>query len=117
MRRATQYCLVGFDGVDQQVRIIGPPRVDFVVDHDLVFRFLQFDHLAEFVGLAALLGPSTRRRVSALSRLSVSHNDLSANRIGVHRIKSFCIAKPMQKLCWTERRPRRERLWNFQARI
>ena len=32
------------------------------------------------------------------------------------RIKSFCIAKPMQKLCWTERRLRRERLWKFQAR-
>jgi hypothetical protein len=32
-----------FDGADQQVRIIGSPRVDFVVDHDLVFDLLQYD--------------------------------------------------------------------------
>jgi hypothetical protein len=38
-----------------------------------------------------------------------------AEQVLKERIKSFCIAKPIQKLGWTERRVRRERLWNFQA--
>ena len=41
---------------------------------------------------------------------------LGSYALTTYRIKSFCIAKPMQKLRWIERRPRRERLWNFQAR-
>ena len=34
--------------------MIGSPSIDFIVDDDLVFRFLQLDHLAELVGLAGL---------------------------------------------------------------
>src|SRR5579883_236597 len=51
---ATKLGLVDFDGRNQQVRIARPPIIDFVVDHDLVFGFLQLDHLAELVGLARL---------------------------------------------------------------
>jgi large subunit ribosomal protein L32 len=35
-----------------------PLIVDFMVDHDLVFRLLQFRHLAEFVGLARRSAPN-----------------------------------------------------------
>src|SRR5580658_4126908 len=53
-RRASQQGLMGLDGRDQQVRIIGPLRVDLVIGDDLVLRLLQFHHLAELVGLAGL---------------------------------------------------------------
>src|SRR5256885_1151360 len=39
-RCAPKPCLVRFDGRDQQIRIIGSPIVDFVVDHNMVFGFL-----------------------------------------------------------------------------
>jgi hypothetical protein len=45
---------MGFDGRNQQVGIAGPLIIDVVVDHNLVFGFLQFHHFAEFVGLARL---------------------------------------------------------------
>src|SRR5271169_5829398 len=53
-RSASEPCLMGFDGSDQQVRIAGTLIVDFVVGHDLVFGLLQFHHLAELVRLAGL---------------------------------------------------------------
>ena len=53
-RRAPEPGLVDFDGCDQQVGIIGPLIIDFVVDHDLIFGLLQLHYLAEFVGLAGL---------------------------------------------------------------
>src|SRR6516165_10171957 len=37
----------------EMVGIMGPSIVHFIVNHDLVFRLLQFDHLAEFSRLAA----------------------------------------------------------------
>src|SRR6202040_2992273 len=43
-----------FDRAKQQVRVAGPPIVDFVGDDDLVLRLLQFDDFAEFGGLAGL---------------------------------------------------------------
>ena len=43
-----------FESRNQQVRVVGPSIVDFIVDHNLVFRLLQFDHLAELVGLGGL---------------------------------------------------------------
>jgi len=51
MRCETEHCLMRFDGRDQQVRIAGPLGEHFIVDHDLVFGFLELDHLAELVGL------------------------------------------------------------------
>src|SRR5271166_84893 len=42
------------DGCDQQVRIIGPPSVDLVIDDDLVLCLLQLHHLSELVWLARL---------------------------------------------------------------
>src|SRR5246127_267249 len=53
-RHTPQLGLVGCDGRDQQIAIVRPPSVDFIVDNDLVFGFLQLDHLAELVGLAGL---------------------------------------------------------------
>ncbi len=38
-RSATEPCLMGFDGSDQQVRIAGTPIVDFVVGHNLIHIF------------------------------------------------------------------------------
>src|SRR5271168_1308864 len=35
-RNASEPCLMGFDGSDQQVRIAGTPIVDFVVGHNLL---------------------------------------------------------------------------------
>ena len=42
------------DSGDEQIRVAGRLIVDFVGDDDLVLRLLQFDHLAEFGGLAGL---------------------------------------------------------------
>src|ERR1700730_12928971 len=53
-RRAPQCGLMFLDGRDEQVRVGRALIVDLVVDHDLVLRFLQFDQLAELVGLAGL---------------------------------------------------------------
>src|SRR5215470_8539879 len=53
-RGAPQHGFMRCDGGDQQVRVGGTLIVDLEVDHDLVFRFLQFDELAKFVGLAGL---------------------------------------------------------------
>jgi hypothetical protein len=54
MRRASEQGLMRLDSGYQQVGIIWPPRVDLVIDHDLVLRLLQFHHLAELIGLAGL---------------------------------------------------------------
>src|SRR5437660_6624283 len=51
---ASEPCLLRFDRRDQQVRVVRPPIVDFIVDHNLVFRLLQLDHLSELVGLGGL---------------------------------------------------------------
>jgi hypothetical protein len=66
-RRATQHGFMRFDGWDQERGVVRALIVDLVVDHDLVFRFLQLDELAKFVGLARLplandLGTSSLRR-------------------------------------------------------
>src|SRR5215475_12651205 len=61
-RSATEPCLMGFDGSDQQVRIAGTPIVDFVVGHNLILGLLQFHHLAEFVWLAGLAFADDLRR-------------------------------------------------------
>ncbi len=62
-----------FDGRNQQVGIIGSLRIDFVVDHDLVFRFLQLHHLAELVGLARLaLANDLRRGLEKAQKLAFS---------------------------------------------
>src|ERR1700730_1334909 len=53
-RRASQPCLMRFDGCNQQVRIIRSPSVDFVIGDDLILRLLQLHHLAELIGLAGL---------------------------------------------------------------
>jgi hypothetical protein len=37
---------------DQQVRIVGSPSIDLIVDDDLVLGFLQLRDFAELVGLA-----------------------------------------------------------------
>src|SRR6478752_5805979 len=58
VRRAAQRCLMRFDRGEQQVRVAGPPIVDFVGDDDLVLRLLQFDDFAEFGGLAGLAFPN-----------------------------------------------------------
>ena len=58
VRRAAQRCLMRFDRGKQQVRVAGPPIVDFVGDDDLVLRLLQFDDFAEFGGLAGLAFPN-----------------------------------------------------------
>src|SRR4029077_7506243 len=58
VRRAAQRCLMRFDRAKQQVRVAGPPIVDFVGDDDLVLRLLQFDDFAEFGGLAGLAFPN-----------------------------------------------------------
>ena len=42
------------DGCDQQIAIMWPASVDFVIGDDLVLRFLQLHHLAQLVGLASL---------------------------------------------------------------
>jgi hypothetical protein len=52
-RRASQQGLMCLDGCDQQIGIMWPASVDFVIG-DMVLRFLQLDHLAELVGLASL---------------------------------------------------------------
>jgi hypothetical protein len=49
--RAPQFSLMRFNSGNQQIRIVGSPSVDLIIDHNLVFGFLQFDHLAELVGL------------------------------------------------------------------
>ena len=53
-RCASQQGLMCVDGCDQQVRIIGPKSVNFVIDDDLILRLLQLHDLAELVGLPAL---------------------------------------------------------------
>src|ERR1700687_2420600 len=53
-RNASEPCLMGFDGPDQQVRIAGTPIVDFVVGHNLVFGLPRLSHFAEFGRLASL---------------------------------------------------------------
>jgi hypothetical protein len=45
-RDARQLGAMAVEGWDQQVAIIGAPSVHFVVDDDLIFRFLQLEHLA-----------------------------------------------------------------------
>src|ERR1700674_2070446 len=61
-RRASEPCPMGFDGVDQQIRVAGPPTVDFVGGDDLVFGLLQLHHLAEFGRLAGLAFADDFRR-------------------------------------------------------
>jgi len=61
-RRASEPCPMGFDGADQQIRVAGPPIVDFVGGDDLVFGLLQFHHLAEFGRLAGLAFADDFRR-------------------------------------------------------
>src|SRR6266496_4002391 len=53
-RNPSQPGLVSGDGWDQQVRIVGSPSIDLIVDDDLILGFLQLGDLAEFVGLAGL---------------------------------------------------------------
>src|SRR5205823_14273898 len=60
MRRATQHCLMRFNRRNEQIRIVGSASVDLVIDDDLIFGFLQLDHLAELVGLGRL-APGLRR--------------------------------------------------------
>jgi hypothetical protein len=52
-RRPPQHGFMRFDGWDQQRGVVGTLLVDLVLDHDLVFRLLQLDELAKFVGLAS----------------------------------------------------------------
>jgi len=42
------------DRWDQQIRVMRPLRIYFVINDDLVRRLLQLQQLAEFSGLAAL---------------------------------------------------------------
>src|SRR5262249_20798360 len=53
-RHTAQHGFVRFDGWDQERGVVGALIVNLVVDHDLVFRFLQLDEFAKFVGLAGL---------------------------------------------------------------
>src|SRR5258708_29808080 len=53
-RHAPQLRLMGCDGRDQEIAIVWSLSIDVIVDDDLVFGFLQLDHLAELVGLAGL---------------------------------------------------------------
>src|SRR5262249_43278574 len=39
-RRASQPCLMRLDGGDEQVRIVRPPSVDFVIGYDLILGLL-----------------------------------------------------------------------------
>ena len=61
-RCASEHRLMRFDGCDQQLRIVRSLSVDFIVDHNLVFGFLQFHHLAEFIGLGRLALANDFRR-------------------------------------------------------
>ena len=47
-------CWCSFDRRDQQVGVAGPLVVDLVVRDDLLFGFLDLDHLAELGGLGGL---------------------------------------------------------------
>src|SRR5881296_2507596 len=51
-RRHAEPLLVLFNRRDQQGRVRGPFVIHLVGDDDLVFRLLDFDHLAELGGLA-----------------------------------------------------------------
>src|SRR5215831_15904828 len=53
-RCTPQHGFMRFDGWDQERGVVGALLVDLVVDHDLVFRFLQLDEFAKFVGLTGL---------------------------------------------------------------
>ena len=50
-RRAAEHRLMAFNRRKQQILVARPLLVDLVIGDNLVFRFLQFHHLAEFVGL------------------------------------------------------------------
>ena len=54
VRRAPQFLFVRFDRGNQQFRVAGPLGIYFKVNDDLMVRFLDLDHLAEFGGLARL---------------------------------------------------------------
>jgi hypothetical protein len=45
---------MSLDGGDQEVDVVGPAGIDFVVDNDLILGLLELDQLAELGGLAGL---------------------------------------------------------------
>src|ERR1039458_6372128 len=53
-RRAPPFLFVRFDRGNQQFRVAGPLGIHFKVNDNLILRFLDLDHLAEFGGLARL---------------------------------------------------------------
>src|SRR5260370_4360867 len=58
IRNPAKQLLVLFDGRRQQIGITGALVEYFAVDDDLVLRFLDFDHLAEFSRLTCLAFPN-----------------------------------------------------------
>ena len=72
VRHTSKAGLMELDRRDQQVGIVGPTIVDFIVGDDLVLRLLQLDHLAELVGLGRLaLADDFRRRFEQAEKLAL----------------------------------------------
>src|SRR6516165_3606460 len=53
-RHAPQLCRVHIDRGDQQIRVMRPLGIDFIIDDDLVLRLLQLHQLAKFGRLGRL---------------------------------------------------------------
>jgi hypothetical protein len=70
--RATEFGLVRLDRWNQQLRVMGTLIINFIVGDNLVFRLLDFHHLAEFIGLARLpLTNDLRRRLEQAEDLAL----------------------------------------------
>jgi hypothetical protein len=62
---------MAFNRRNQQVFVARPLIVDLLVGDNLIFGFLQFHHLAEFVGLGRLaLADDLRRRLERAQDLA-----------------------------------------------
>jgi len=73
VRYARELGVMDVDRRDEQVAIVGPAGVHFVVDHGLILGFLQLNHLAELVGLAGLtFANDLRRWLEHAEQLSLS---------------------------------------------
>jgi hypothetical protein len=76
----TQLLFMDFDGGNQQCPIVGPFVINFKIDDDLILRFLNLHHLAEFGGLARLAFPNGFRaglehaeQLAFIVRIPVEH--------------------------------------------
>src|SRR5438105_2235081 len=91
MRRAAEHRLMRFDSGDQQIRIAGTLVVYLVIDHDLIFGFLQFHHLAEFIRLGRLAPGLRRGRLLRMTSVDGSNrlSSLPSERVSPRKMRAL----------------------------